>query len=1347
MSIVVDKTTRAVDVYSQFLPELIIENAISGQELANVAHADQFHCAVMFADISGFTPLAERFSSEGAVGAEKLTATLNDYFSYLVEIVREHGGDVVKFAGDAVLAIWQDSDGHQDLAYASWRATQCGLEIQQQLRDYEASGLPLKLRVAIGAGAINIAHVGGVFNRWEFLLAGKPLEQVGKVSDEIEPGFVGLSGELLDLISAIDANPQGEVIADGIFRFDSIAPLQKRRNRPNLVLVDSQQELLRHYLPAAITHRLDAGLNEFLGELRRLTILFVNLPDIDYSTRVEKAQEIMVALQKSCYRYEGSINKLSVDDKGVSLLAALGLPPLAHDDDPDRGVKAAIAINEALNEMGIRNSIGVSTGRVYCGVVGSQNRREYTIMGDSVNLAARLMQSADGGILCDATSFNRSSSEVDFSPPREIKLKGKEHPEKVYGALGLNLAEYSQISTPLVGRKPELAFLKAKIQNTIDSAASTTVLLEAEQGYGKSRLVEELVKQYEKEPLTLCVGGADPIERSTPYFAVRSILFRLLNINRESTPEDMQTYLNKLLADSGCLELLPLLSSIIPIELEETPFTLQMEGEVRASQTNRVLVEVVRRAGVYKRYAIVVDDVHWMDAASWGAISSLVRSLDPIFLLLVARPMPEPPQELTDLMSAESASKYVLEPMPPHEIVELVCLRLGVRELPTAVSNLIQDKAEGHPYFSEEIGYALRDNQMIKIDGGICTLAENGSDGAGEVEVPDTIEGLITSRIDRLSSLQGTVVRFASVIGKSFGTRLLEAVFPVDVEAAQLQGLLQDCERLDLIAADNGNGAGGFVFKHSITQEVAYSLLLADQRRKIHEQVASWFEANEASVRTPYAALAFHWERAENVEKATYYLIKAIDEALGEFANHDAVSLCQRALAVEALSDLDRGKVLKRLGQAQAAMGHLDEARDTLVSAVSAFGFEFPESKLGIVMGVLREAVGQYKFARSSESEYRPSRARTELLVEAAEAYAQVQIIYYWAGDKLRTVYSCLRAANLGCESGELFRALVETNSNLGLVAGIAPLPKVASYYIALAQTQSDELKNAPATAYASTPIGTYYNGLAQWQESEAEFAKGLEITTNIGDERLWATLSSARTSMLVMHGGLREAQKCYREVLESGLKREDPQSIGWGHLGQCRALIRIGDIAKIREFCAAAEPLLDELPFGQRMDHDSILAIVDLIEGNTEQAEQRLSTCISLLQRPSQATMFCAAVQMLTGMMMLRRTNPEHNYDELWQPLQGFLKSFAKIYPMAGPAWAYAQALDAGFKGDLKKLEAGLADALALATSLDMPYETALCRSARIHYGFEQDPAVLADLLESMGVVRLLDPFISEIQ
>ena len=1349
MSSVEEQNSRTVDVYSKFLPELIIENAIAGQELANKSFGEQFHCAVMFADISGFTPLAERFSSEGAVGAEKLTQTLNDYFSYLVELVRAHGGDVVKFAGDAVLAIWQDGTERRDQAFASWRAAQCGLEIQETLKDYEASGVQLKLRVAIGAGIVNIAHVGGVFNRWEFLLAGKPLEQVGIVSDEIEPGFVGISSRCWELLTEYTpANPVGEEIAPEILRLDSIGPLEKRRNRPRLVLVDSQQALLRLYLPAAVTHRLEAGLDQFLGELRRLTILFVNLPEIHYSTTVETAQKIMIALQQSCYRYEGSINKLSVDDKGVSLLAALGLPPLAHDDDPDRGIKAAIAINTALNDLGIRSSIGVSTGRVYCGVVGSENRREYTIMGDSVNLAARLMQNADGGILCDANTFNRTSDDVTFSEPRFIKLKGKVNPEEVYQALALNDDQHVKVTTPIIGRQKELAHFAAQVARFVDADEEKFVLIEADQGYGKTRLKEEFLVALEAESVLVCQGNADAIERATPYFAIRKMLNDLLNFKPTTTAEAARSYLQRLLQHSDTLNLLPLLNSIVNIDLEETSFTSQMEGEVRATQTARVIIEIIKRVARQQKFAVVVDDVHWLDSASWGILAALNRQLHPLMMVLVTRPIPEPPKELVDLIRQPHAETLTLQPMSPKEIVDLVCMRLGVKVLPDAVTELIQTRAEGHPYFSEEMGYALRDNNIIRIEDGVCVLTANTDESNDNViDVPDTIEGLITSRIDRLNASQATTIRLASVIGRSFNLSLLQAIYPVPIDIEELQHQLRECETLNLVSLEEATDDPVYFFKHSITQEVSYSLLLNDQRMQLHGQVADWYESGQQA-RVPYAAIAFHWERAGQYDKALKNLILAIDEALGEYANHDAEKLVKRALKfadAHPISIRDHGILLSRLGTARKALGFLADAQASFESAVSEFGYPYPNGKPGLIVSIIKEALKQYRFAQTGKIQGTENEDQTQILLEASNAFEQANIIYYWAGDKLSTLFSCLKAANIGSQTGMLSSPVITTHANLAIVCGIVPLRKASEYYVALAKRQAREFNYPPTTSLVMLASGTYRNGLGSWAESEADFKIGLDISESLGDERAWATLTSARTSMLVMHGRLEEAFICYQQMLKSGRRRQDPQSIGWGTLGQCRVLVRQGRTETMPELLAEAKPILPDLPLSQRIDYLSVLAISQLMEGRKTEGLESLQNCIDILQKPAQVILHCGAVQLVTALLMLRQRFPDGDYSTLNRAVLKYLKGLMKIYVITEPVLLYFQGVGFGLDGKRDKAQKMLFAAYESSLGRDMPYELALTCHALQKLGLEL-PSSLPEQYEKslarLGLTTLCDAF-----
>jgi class 3 adenylate cyclase len=373
---------------ASYVPALILRRVAQKPERITEPITEHVDTAVLFADISGFTALTEKLAARGAVGMEELSQVISAYFGCLVDAIVDHGGDIVKFAGDALLALWPASAG-EPLAVATRRAAQCALDIQDALEEFSRSAsAPLSIKVAIGAGPAICMHVGGVFNRWELLVAGEPFLQAGRAGYHAGPGDVVISSEAFALLGAIAA---GEPLDDGTVRLAAL--LDAIESVPLSVpeISHAAADLVLPYIPAAIRARLGAGDSGWVAELRRITVLFVNLPDITHTTPVAQAQAMMHGLQTALYQFEGSVNKLSVDDKGVTFIGVMGLPPLAHENDAARGLEAALALHARLKELGLRTAIGVTTGRAYCGSVGNARRCEYTIMGDVVNLAARLM--------------------------------------------------------------------------------------------------------------------------------------------------------------------------------------------------------------------------------------------------------------------------------------------------------------------------------------------------------------------------------------------------------------------------------------------------------------------------------------------------------------------------------------------------------------------------------------------------------------------------------------------------------------------------------------------------------------------------------------------------------------------------------------------------------------------------------------------------------------------------------------------------------------------------------------------------------------------------------------------
>ncbi|MDX1571603.1 MAG: adenylate/guanylate cyclase domain-containing protein [Xanthomonadales bacterium] len=1304
-----NSTAAAVEIYSRYLPEVILEK-VARQGDAEAASSELFHCAVMFADISGFTPLTEQLAEKGAAGAEQLTQILNDYFTHLISIVRDHGGDVLKFAGDALIAIWRDRDEEQDLAFACWRASQCGLEIQHQLKDYKADGFPLALRIAIGAGPTAMAHIGGILGRWEFIISGRPLEQVGIVSDHIEPGRVGLSAELWALLERhTDAAPQGSAVSDEIRDLGAVAELARRRNWPRPHMEGVHADALRRYLPGAIVARIGAGLDEYLGELRRITILFVNLPDLNYRTDVADAQAVMEDLQRCTYRYEGSINKLSVDDKGVSLLAATGLPPLAHEDDPDRGVKIALAIRAALGQRGLRSSIGVSTGRVYCGAVGSNERREYTIMGDAVNLAARLMQAADGGILCDEATRERTRGEVDFGASQMRTLKGKTHPTRVFEPTGLS--KKLQGARPdqfMVGRERERGHLADRLEALLESDESSIVIVEAEAGMGKSVLAEDFLVSAGKAPVNLHFGSADAIEKATNYFVWQRILRRALSSGEEGDPAELTRRAVSALEEAGLPHLAPVLNDVLPLGIGENELTAQMDGEVRAANTRNALVRTIEHCGAHQHHVVVIDDAHWMDSASWATLLRLIQDLQPLLVTLFTRPISDPLLEYSQIAGSPRCSELRLSAMLPAEIIALVCSNLGIKSLPNRVAGLILERAEGHPYFSEEIGYALRDAGVFEIADGQCRLTDAGAD-LSTVDLPDSIEGIITSRIDRLSASESMTAKVASAIGRVFPVDLLRGIHPAR-NSEQIAADLAVLESLELTPRESPPPRLSYVFKHIITRDVCYGMMPHRQRETLHQGIAEWYEAHHADVKHHYPLLAHHWEAAGKPDRAVEYLEKAAEQALAIYANKEAIEFLNQALALagEQVDRVRRGYWLRCIGQAQRDLVRFDDALVTLDRAREALDCPMPKGSLALLGAVLGQALRQWWHALRGRLRQGDADEQARFrLIQAAASYELGMEVHYWRGEKLPLAYCCLRAANLAESTGQPSRVLIRNYANMGLAIGVIPSHRLAAHYCRLAEDYARQERHGPTLAWVTLPIATYYAGLGQWERAETLFLEGLEIAQTIGDERHWAKLTASWTVTLMMQGRLSEALDNYRALYESGLQRDDHQALTWGLIGRARTRFRQADYADMRDALEEASQYLDKMTPANQLDLFSLRALLELAEGDSEIALEQLTACAPLLQRPSQNTLYPPAVQTAFAVLEASRRHAGHpSLKGLRTRVLDFAKQFAKIYPIGRPMACFFNGLAAWRDGQREAAGRHWVASIEVARELGMPYE-----------------------------------------
>ncbi len=1132
---------------ARFVPASVLERVMSdGQPLADATHT-RFPAAVLFADISGFTRLSERLAEKGARGVEDLTRILNTYFGRLIEIIHAHGGDVAKFAGDALLAVWRASD-ESALPGRAHAAAHCALAARDALRGFELdAGGTLALRLGIGAGEADAATIGGVFGRWEYVVYGPALIEATHAAAEAEPDQTMAGHHAWEFLRGhFDGTSAGAggTRVNGAREPDVFEPLALPEPSDDIAGV------LLSYIPAAIHLRLAARQSAWLGELRRITVLFVNLPDVRADTPVETMQRAMRSLQDGLYRFEGSVNKLSIDEKGVTLVAALGLPPLAHEDDAIRGLRAALELRSRLDALGWSGSIGITSGRVFCGTIGSARRCEYTIIGDVVNLSARLMQAAHGGILCDAATHEAAVNRIEFETLEPVTVKGKARAIPIFRPLG-EAGPHARFAgeTPMIGRVAEQHLVQNRLDLLAAGREGGVVVIEGEAGIGKSRFVAGIAQSAGRLGLRAIIAGADAIERSTSYFAWRGVFREMLAITH---PAQVAAAVESVLAfDPDLVRLAPLLGIVLGEKMADNETTAHMTQEARITSTHDLLVRLLARTAEQRPMPLIIEDCHWLDSSSWALARRVSKGIGPVLLVLVTRPLADPvPREYAQFIAAPATTRIILEPLSGEESLALVCERLGVRSIPAAVAEPIRAKAQGHPFYTEELAFALRDSGIIIIADGECRVAP-GRDLSTQ-RFPDTVQGVVISRIDRLSPPVQLTLKVASVIGRTFSCRVLQDVFPMDGETQNSAFALEALVSSNLTLPDAPDPDPTQIFRHAITQEVAYNLMPPTQRSALHRSIAEWYEATHRdNLTTYYPLLAKHWSSADDLPKAIEYLEKSADDALRQFANEEVIRFLDQALllaerAPDQADDFRRARWHRQLGDAYYNLDNLAGSREQFRAALRLLGHPMPGGTTAYIGASL------WEFAKQIWHRLRRAGARGESgieakrALEAARAYERLAQIWYLNNEKPPTIHAAFKALNLAEQAGPC-PELARCYANTAVVSGLLMMHGSARAHARRARETAELVNQPPCTAYVDFIRSVYWVTVGAWDDAERDAGNATRIAQQIGERRRWVESAFTLQNTLIRRGDFQRSIPMSTDLAETSRRNGSLQGLVWG--------------------------------------------------------------------------------------------------------------------------------------------------------------------------------------------------------
>ncbi|CAJ1351668.1 unnamed protein product [Effrenium voratum] len=468
-----DQNTQTLNGALAFVPFILQQAYFEGNldEKQIVIHKGAG--GVVFSDASGFTALTEKLAKKSN-GAELLSQCLTAFFTPLIDLINAYRGDTIKFSGDALTIYFPSVDDTKSAAFngivpphgsfglddlgpmatSVLRASACCIEIHKRLHMFETGvdDVRLCLHIGVGCGEISILQVGGVvppethIPRIEYLISGAPLEQISIAEPLAKNGETCLSPQAWELVKecVIEGRPLEDRMDfhlllrmdESKYTFPTIKyATQLYDSRLENCFKLEQLNITRRYIPSAVFKQIECGTLQYVNEMRNISVIFINGSGLDVMSNngPKQAQELMSSVQKICYAHEGTLNKFLIDDKGMLFLLVFGLPPLVHPDDPSRAVLASMELVQVFKRMDLVGRFGVTTGRSYCGVCGSAKRMEYTVLGDCVNLSARLMANAPPlGVLTDEETSKHSTGEVVFKALAPIKVKGKANPISIF---------------------------------------------------------------------------------------------------------------------------------------------------------------------------------------------------------------------------------------------------------------------------------------------------------------------------------------------------------------------------------------------------------------------------------------------------------------------------------------------------------------------------------------------------------------------------------------------------------------------------------------------------------------------------------------------------------------------------------------------------------------------------------------------------------------------------------------------------------------------------------------------------------------------------------------------------
>jgi class 3 adenylate cyclase/tetratricopeptide (TPR) repeat protein len=1194
--------------------------------------------SLAFVDISGFTSLTERLSRKGKVGAEEMNDLLNSTFTDLLSVAYDFGAAVIKWGGDAVLLLFT-GDAHPE------RACRAAWEMQQTMRAVgrlrTSSGrVTLRMSVGINSGSFDFFRVGTLHQ--ELIVAGPAATLTVAAETAAEAGEIVISSATAAALEPSCIGSQRD-IGNLLKR-----PPSLERDRTPPVGDTSDIDLVRCVPVALSGHLLAGGVD---AEHRPLTVAFVHFDGTDDLLAAEGPEALADVLERCLDLVEGTALEYKVTffdtdiaANGGKIMLVSGAPSSAGNDE-ERMLRSMRAVLDAGPALPL--SIGVNQGRIFAADFGPPYRRTYSLKGDAVNLAARVMAKAEPGqLLATDVVLERSRSSFETQALAPFRAKGKAEPvvaHAVRNALGV---VDRGGETTLIGRRRELATLLDRLAGA-RLAEGSLVEIVAEPGMGKSTLLA--AAQREAPDIRTVTVQCDEYEASTPYYPFGGLLRDLLELGSDDATFELEAAVSK--RAPQLLPWVPLIATTLGIETPETSETATLDERFRKEQLELTVVELLGML-LFEPTLLIFEDVHWLDDATADLVLAMALQLEsrPWLVVLTRR-------EVGREFASDGQTTMRLEALGEEEATELLAEATADNPLPPHQLEELARRAGGNPLFLTELLATARSPEGLK-------------------ELPDSVETLLMTQIDRLAPGDRRLLRSAAVVGASFSPELVEAAdgSPFDVEVRR---------RLADFVLDDGDGR--MRFRHALVRDAAYEGLPFRRRRQLHERVGHALEARADDPEEEAALLSLHFFHAHDFDRAWRYSRSAGQRAQAIYANVEAATFYERA--VEAARHLDEKgradvpKVNEDLGDVRVRLGEFPKA----ALAYRASRLRLADDPVEQARLLLKEGKVPFFLARFPSTVRWLNRGLRVLASVKGPAAAgeRARIAVWLATTRQRqrrpkdAIIWCRRAIVDAEDATDARHALGHAYVILDLAYQALGRSEEA-IYLPSALAIFEELRDLEWISIALNNMGGRAYEEGRWNDSLELARRAVEAYETVGDRRSASVTTLNIAEILLDQGRLEEAEPLGTDVMRVFKATKAPGFTAHASILLGRIAARSRRFAEARSLLDAARALFLEADQpSEAFRTDAAIAECLLLNGEAERAIALIDATLPQSEDIEGLAVLQSELRRLRGCALLELGRSEEARDALEDALRSARRNEAD-FGIKSADYEVARTLDA---------------------------------------------------------------------